>query len=80
MAGRARAASVTLPRPRGDLNRRGVAAGGPIGYPSRSVTSARSPLEAIPMSDTLSETEGCSLLARLFRSRGYSIQRNVLFE
>jgi len=32
------------------------------------------------MSDTLSETEGCSLLARLFRSRGYSIQRNVLFE
>jgi len=32
------------------------------------------------MSDTLSEIEGCSLLARLFRSRGYSIQRNVLFE
>jgi hypothetical protein len=32
------------------------------------------------MLDTLSETEGCSLLARLFRARGYSIQRNVLFE
>lgn len=31
------------------------------------------------MSDTLSETEGCSLLAELFRARGYSIQRNVLF-
>lgn len=31
------------------------------------------------MSDTLSETEGCSLLAELFRARGFSIQRNVLF-
>ena len=32
------------------------------------------------MLDTLSETEGCGLLARLFRARGYSIQRNVLFQ
>ena len=32
------------------------------------------------MSEPLSETEGCSLLARVFRARGYSIQRNVLFE
>jgi hypothetical protein len=32
------------------------------------------------MSDTLCEMEGCSLLAELFRARGYSIQRNVLFE
>ena len=31
------------------------------------------------MSDTLSETEGCNLLTRLFRARGYSIVRNVLF-
>ena len=31
------------------------------------------------MSDILSETEGCNLLARLFKSRGYSIARNVPF-
>jgi len=31
------------------------------------------------MSEFLSETEGCDLLARLFRSRGYAIQRNLLF-
>ena len=31
------------------------------------------------MSEFLSETEGCDLLARLFRARGYAIQRNVLF-
>jgi hypothetical protein len=31
------------------------------------------------MSDTLSETKACDLLARLFRARGYSIVRNVLF-
>lgn len=31
------------------------------------------------MSDTLSETAGCDLLARLFRSRGYAIARNVDF-
>jgi len=31
------------------------------------------------MSEFLSETEGCDLLTRLFRSRGYSISRNLLF-
>lgn len=31
------------------------------------------------MSDTLSETKACDLLSRLFRARGYSIVRNVLF-
>jgi len=31
------------------------------------------------MSEFLSETEGCDLLARLFRARGYAIERNVLF-
>ena len=31
------------------------------------------------MSDTLSETKACDLLARIFRSRGYAIRRNVLF-
>ena len=31
------------------------------------------------MSDTLSEFEGCTLLARLFRRRGYVIERNVMF-
>ena len=31
------------------------------------------------MSDTLSETAACDLLARLFRSRGYAIERNVPF-
>lgn len=31
------------------------------------------------MSDILSETEGCTLLARIFKSRGYSIARNVPF-
>ena len=31
------------------------------------------------MSDPLSEIEGCDLLVRLFRSRGYSLQRNVRF-
>ena len=31
------------------------------------------------MSEFLSETEGCDLLARLFRARGYSISRNLLF-
>jgi len=70
----------TVRPPARDLNRRGVAARGPIGYPSRLVPFIRPSEEAIPMSDTLSETEGCGLLARLFRSRGYSIQRNVLFQ
>jgi hypothetical protein len=31
------------------------------------------------MYDTLSETEGCDLLARLFTKRGYAIKRNVQF-
>jgi len=31
------------------------------------------------MSEFLSETEGCDLLARLFRARGYAIERNLVF-
>lgn len=31
------------------------------------------------MSEFLSETEGCDLLARIFRARGYTIERNLLF-
>ena len=31
------------------------------------------------MPDTLSETKACDLLARMFRSRGYAIARNVPF-
>ena len=31
------------------------------------------------MYDTLSETEGCDLLSRLFTKRGYAIKRNVQF-
>jgi hypothetical protein len=31
------------------------------------------------MSETLSETAACGLLARLFRARGYTIARNVMF-
>jgi hypothetical protein len=31
------------------------------------------------MSEFLSETEGCDLLARLFRARGYAVARNLLF-
>lgn len=31
------------------------------------------------MSDTISETKACDLLSRLFRARGYTIARNVLF-
>ena len=31
------------------------------------------------MADTLTETQGCDLLARLFRARGYSIARNLAF-
>jgi hypothetical protein len=29
--------------------------------------------------DTLSETKACDLLARLFRARGYTIARNLMF-
>jgi hypothetical protein len=31
------------------------------------------------MSDTVSETRACDLLARVFRARGYAIVRNVMF-
>ncbi|MCE9629108.1 MAG: hypothetical protein K8S94_00105 [Planctomycetia bacterium] len=31
------------------------------------------------MADTLTETEGCNLLTRLFKARGYAIARNVQF-
>jgi len=31
------------------------------------------------MSDALSEIEGCDLLARLFKARGYRLARNVVF-
>ena len=31
------------------------------------------------MNDTLSETEGCDLLARLFSKRGYALKRNLQF-
>ena len=31
------------------------------------------------MDDTLSETQGCDLLSRLFTKRGYAIKRNVQF-
>jgi hypothetical protein len=31
------------------------------------------------MDDTINETEGCDLLARLFTKRGYAIQRNTQF-
>ena len=31
------------------------------------------------MSETLSEFEGCTHLSRLFRRRGYTIERNVMF-
>lgn len=31
------------------------------------------------MTDLLSEIEGCDLLARLFRARGYTLERNVRF-
>jgi hypothetical protein len=35
--------------------------------------------EAFAMSDTLSETTACDLLARLFRARGYAVSRNLMF-
>lgn len=31
------------------------------------------------MTDTISETEACDLLSRLFKSRGYAIRRNLVF-
>jgi len=51
-----------------------------MGYPSTVPGNRTSSKESrLLMSDTLSETEGCNLLTRLFRARGYSIVRNVLF-
>lgn len=32
------------------------------------------------MSEPLSEAAGCTLLARLFRARGYTIRRNIVFQ
>jgi len=32
------------------------------------------------MHDPLSEDEGCDLLARVFRGRGYAVKRNVMFK
>jgi hypothetical protein len=37
------------------------------------------PRELLQMADTLSETTACELLARLFRDRGYHIERNLVF-
>lgn len=31
------------------------------------------------MAETLSETQACELLARMFRARGYAVVRNVAF-
>lgn len=33
----------------------------------------------VTMSETVSETRACDLLSRVFRARGYSISRNVMF-
>jgi len=46
-------------------------------WPER--TALKENLEDKFMSETLSEFEGCSLLARLFSDRGYTIERNVMF-
>lgn len=40
---------------------------------------AATPRESLQMADTLSETTACDLLTRLFRERGYSIDRNLMF-
>jgi hypothetical protein len=49
-----------------------------IGYVS-PIDPCDSPRKRAPMSGFLSETEGCDLLARLFRARGYAIARNLVF-
>jgi hypothetical protein len=49
-----------------------------IGYLS-PIDPCDSPRKRAPMSEFLSETEGCDLLARLFRARGYAIARNLVF-
>jgi len=53
-----------------------------IGYPAAAAMSAADDFfrgVPLPMYDTLSETEGCNLLARLFTKRGYAIKRNLQF-
>jgi hypothetical protein len=40
---------------------------------------AKIPSESDTVPDTLSETKACDLLARLFRARGYTIARNLMF-
>jgi hypothetical protein len=41
--------------------------------------AAATPRESLQMADTLSEITACELLARLFRDRGFSIERNLMF-
>ena len=56
-----------------------------IGYSSRGPEFARGTSPSLPeeflfpMYDTLSETQGCDLLSRLFTKRGYAIKRNIQF-
>ena len=45
----------------------------------RHPAPANHPMKEQFMSETLSETRACDLLTRLFRSRGYVIERNTLF-
>ena len=45
---------------------------------SRTDTRADRLIPAL-LSDTFSEAEGCLLLTRLFRARGYTVKRNVRF-
>jgi hypothetical protein len=62
-----------------------VTAAAEIGYSSRGPGLARGTSPSLPeefllpMYDTLSETQGCDLLARLFTKRGYAIKRNLQF-
>jgi hypothetical protein len=51
-----------------------------VGYPSGdAIPDPRNRSFSMPAIDLLSETKACDLLARLFRSRGYTIARNVPF-
>lgn len=53
-----------------------------IGYPAAVAMVAVADFfrgALLLMYDTLSETEGCNLLARLFTKRGYAIKRNLQF-
>jgi hypothetical protein len=61
-----------------------VTAAAEIGYSSPAAAFGRDhPVfprgVPLPMYDTLSETQGCDLLSRLFTKRGYAIKRNVQF-